>query len=702
MQQFHFSHSLKNIPLPSKKQYQSILISKVESFIQRIRFKLYVIQNDPPPSNNNYGFKTPNSAPPMEELKAFEDDIYKLITSIEFKQVNSEFQNSLKNIIKKVKESPNVIIHSDKTKNMYTIPPAEYKKILTDNITKEYKKSDNNKVNSINKEAAKLAKDLNIADRVDSYIQSEAFITVKDHKENFPDRVDYRLLNPAKSNIGKISKKVIESCVNKIKIVTSLNLWQSSDQVIQWFQNLKNKERLTFFKFDVVSFYPSITEKLFDKVINWAKELYNFSDIELNAIKNTRKSFIFLNKQPWIKKNDDNFDITMGSFDGAECCELVGLYILNSIKSIIDSKSIGLYRDDGLAAISGTGPQVEKIRKEVFKLFKELDLKVTIEGNLTSTDFLDVHFNLRDDSFRPFKKANADLTYINVKSNHPSNIKKQLPKMVNDRISKLSSSEQIFNTEHLPYKDALTGAGYTSNMTYIRNQPHQANARSRRKKVIWFNPPFSETVKTNVANQFLSLVNKHFKNTPLNKYFNRSTIKVSYCCMPNIKNIIAGHNKFILKKLDPVQQPARLCNCRGGQGSCPAGGRCLQESVVYKAQVNNTVKAATYIGLTANEFKTRYNQHISDFRLPAKDTSTTLCKFIHELNDNQVPYNITWNILASTQSYNPASGKCNLCNLEKVLIVYSKDKSLLNKRTEINNKCRHRAKFLLKKHLDVG
>ena len=314
----------------------------------------------------------------------------------------------------------------------------------------------------------------------------------------------------------------------------------------------------------------------------------------------------------------------MGSFDGAECCELVGLYILNNIKSIIKSENIGLYRDDGLAAIKGTGPEVESIRKKVFTLFKdELNLKVTIECNLTSTDFLDVHFNLRDDSFRPFKKANADLTYINAKSNHPSNIKKQLPKMVNDRISKLSSSEQIFNNEYIPYKDALTDAGYTSNMTYDRNQPHQTNARCRRKKVIWFNPPFSQTVKTNVAKQFLSLVNKHFKNTPLNKYFNLSTVKVSYCCMPNIKNIIAGHNKFVLNKVESVQQPARLCNCRGGQGSCPAGGRCLQESVIYKAQVNNTAKAATYIGLTANKFKTRYNQHISDFRLPAKDTSTT-------------------------------------------------------------------------------
>ena len=111
---------------------------------------------------------------------------------------------------------------------------------------------------------------MGIADRVDEYIKQEAFVTVKDHKPNFPDRKQYRLLNPAKSNVGKVSKTILETAVSKVKSATNLNLWQNSDQVIEWFSGLQNKNKLTFFKFDVVSFYPSISKELFDIVINWS------------------------------------------------------------------------------------------------------------------------------------------------------------------------------------------------------------------------------------------------------------------------------------------------------------------------------------------------------------------------------------------------------------------------------------------------
>ena len=55
-------------------------------------------------------------------------------------------------------------------------------------------------------------------------------------------------------------------------------------------------------------------------------------------------------------------------------------------------------------------------------------------------------------------------------------------------------------------------------------------------------------MKTNVAARFLLLINKHFKENGLGKYFNRSTIKVSYSCLPNLDTIIACHNKKVLKR----------------------------------------------------------------------------------------------------------------------------------------------------------
>ena len=110
----------------------------------------------------------------------------------------------------------------------------------------------------------------------------------------------------------------------------------------------------------------------------------------------------------------------MGSFDGAEICELFGLYLLDKLSSLIGRKNVGLYRDDGLAAInSSSGPVLDKMRKDIIALFKNEGLSITIETNLFETDFLDVTFNLATGKFFPFRKPNNQPLYINAKCNHP-------------------------------------------------------------------------------------------------------------------------------------------------------------------------------------------------------------------------------------------------------------------------------------------
>ena len=93
----------------------------------------------------------------------------------------------------------------------------------------------------------------------------------------------------------------------------------------------------------------------------------------------------------------------MGSYDGAEICELVGLYLLNQLSTVIDKSSVGLYRDDGLAAINNeNGPKLDRISKDIIALFKKEGLSITIETNLIETDFLDVTFNLATKKYFPF------------------------------------------------------------------------------------------------------------------------------------------------------------------------------------------------------------------------------------------------------------------------------------------------------------
>ena len=76
----------------------------------------------------------------------------------------------------------------------------------------------------------------------------------------------------------------------------------------------------------------------------------------------------------------------MGCLDGAETCELVGL-LLHKLEPFMTKEHIGLYRDDGLAVLNLPGPQVDRIRKDMVRIFKESGLKVTIETNLKCTDF---------------------------------------------------------------------------------------------------------------------------------------------------------------------------------------------------------------------------------------------------------------------------------------------------------------------------
>ena len=104
-----------------------------------------------------------------------------------------------------------------------------------------------------------------------------------------------------------------------------------------------------------------------------------------------------------------------------------------------------MYTDDGLVCFENVnGPQAEKIRKDVIKIFKqELDLNFTSETNLKIVNFLDITLNLSTGRYQPYNKPDNDPLCINVNSNHPPNITKNLPDSISKRINKLSSDELI-------------------------------------------------------------------------------------------------------------------------------------------------------------------------------------------------------------------------------------------------------------------
>ena len=92
-------------------------------------------------TKETHGFKSTATPTSNELLQPFEDDLYNMIKNVEFRKVKCNFQNKLQNDIKEIKESPDVLVSADKTTNFYSVTTADYKKLLTENITKGYKKN---------------------------------------------------------------------------------------------------------------------------------------------------------------------------------------------------------------------------------------------------------------------------------------------------------------------------------------------------------------------------------------------------------------------------------------------------------------------------------------------------------------------------------------------------------------------------------
>ena len=165
----------------------------------------------------------------------------------------------------------------------------------------------------------------------------------------------------------------------------------------------------------------------------------------------------------------------MGSYDGAESCELVGSFLLHQITQK-HGENFGLYRDDGLGVIKATPRKIEIIKKHICpnSIFNNHGLKITIEANKKILDFLDVTLNLSTQKYQPFTKPNNIPLYVHNKSNHPPKI-----------LSKISSDEDSFQRAVPLYQEALTKSGYQHKLKYQQPPTSQntINSRSRKRNI---------------------------------------------------------------------------------------------------------------------------------------------------------------------------------------------------------------------------
>ena len=317
-------------------------------------------------------------------------------------------------------------------------------------------------------------------------------------------------------------------------------------------------------------------------------------------------------------------------------------------------------------------------------LFKKNGLKITCETGLKNVDFLDVNFDLTSETYKPYKKPNNKLLYVNKDSNHPATVLKHIPNSVNKRLNSISSNEQVFQEAKTEYENALKDAGYSTELKYNQNKDKTKKKRNRKRNIVWYNPPFSKSVKTDLGRKFLYLLKKHFpENHKLHKIINKNTVKLSYSCTKNIKRVIQSHNSKILNK---KETNSKTCSCpKAKKKDCPLQNKCLSSCIVYEAKVKKTGK--NYIGISEKDFKSRLSAHNFSFRHEHYQKATTLSKHVWETNQSPEP-DIEWSILKQSTGRKPCDRECQLCLEEKLQILKQRNNpNCLNRRSELSNRC---------------
>ena len=269
----------------------------------------------------------------------------------------------------------------------------------------------------------------------------------------------------------------------------------------------------------------------------------------------------------------------------------------------IDLKTLGIRR----------GP-LSNIQKKIIRAFKLLGLRIQIASNLKIIDFLDITLNLNKGTFKPFSKNDSAPRYINISSNHPRSVLRLIPNAVNQRINRLSSCKIIFEESKVIYDDALKDSGFQDRLEYstlvdlaskvksnnggtctliivgeINNNNHsKRRGKNRNRKVVWFNMLFCKLANIDSGKYFQHLLDKHFnRDNPLNRIFNRNTVKINYSCTKNVSNILSNHNRKLLNELIARDRNPDVASCNyRNKEECLLGGRCNSRDFVYEACIS--------------------------------------------------------------------------------------------------------------------
>ena len=181
-----------------------------------------------------FGFKSKFLPKQEEELKLFESDMFDIVRQLKFRRINNKFQEKIQKDVKTIRNSKQIYVAADKTTNYYKLNKNEYIKLKENSIRKTYKKNNYTVIDSINKEAKQIVKKLKLDKKLINQLPlKDCYVTLKDHKDNFFSKPETRLINPSNSDIGQISKIIVEKVNKSIRKTKEFNQWTSTEEVLK-------------------------------------------------------------------------------------------------------------------------------------------------------------------------------------------------------------------------------------------------------------------------------------------------------------------------------------------------------------------------------------------------------------------------------------------------------------------------------------
>ena len=223
-----------------------------------------------------YGLRSLSSPKPVKEVTPFENELISLVKNIRYRKVRNHFQNQQQEDLTRMKASNKTMTFADKTTSIYRLTREEHEKILNDSITATYKKASNNIKKKINPVGKQVLRNNKVLKRMQTNRENNCFISLKDHKEKFQNNPTVRLINPAKNELGKISKVILYRINKNIWEKLQFNQCKNTSTVIDCFITIPAKHLHSFVIFDIKDFYPSIKEKIINKSTKTCRLTYRY------------------------------------------------------------------------------------------------------------------------------------------------------------------------------------------------------------------------------------------------------------------------------------------------------------------------------------------------------------------------------------------------------------------------------------------